>query len=164
MPRGLPVTVLLLLVAASAFSLYWVYQVDRALCNGCGNCLPWCAQGAISMQGPDAWIDPAVCTACGECVYHCPRGAISRVWFTGTGEAGLEPTVPLVSPNPSSGALLVTGVAEGQVLDLYDVSGRLVATLEAQGPEALLEVPGRVSGICLLAVDGIPVGTVSVIR
>ncbi len=57
-------------------------------CKGCGRCLSWCAQEAISMSPPPgvetkksvAMIDPKKCVGCGECILTCPAGAIQIQW------------------------------------------------------------------------------------
>ena len=164
MPRRLPLVTVVFLTATAALSVYWVYQVDRGLCNGCQNCVPWCPEGAISMQGPDAYIDPEICTACAECLYHCPRGAIFRVWYTGTGEEEPPPVLTVLAPNPSSGTVTVTGIDPGSVLSVFDSSGRLVISCEAGGHEAVVTLPGTGSGLHVLLVDGSPALSFTVIR
>jgi uncharacterized Fe-S center protein len=58
-------------------------------CKGCGRCLSWCAQEAISIllapSGVEtkksiALIDPKKCVGCGECILTCPTGAIQIQW------------------------------------------------------------------------------------
>jgi len=58
-------------------------------CKGCGRCLSWCAQEAISILPPPsgvetkkstALIDPKKCVGCGECIHTCPTGAIQIQW------------------------------------------------------------------------------------
>ena len=153
----------LVLLAAAAAVAYWVYQVDPHLCNGCRNCIPWCPEGAISMNGPDAWIDPEICTGCGDCVYHCPRGAIYREWYTGT--AG-EETVPEVSvhPNPSAGIVQVSGTAEGQLLHVFDVTGRIVYHAVSPGEGFTLDLSRCGGGLYVVYTDGVQALLLTVIR
>ncbi len=57
-------------------------RVDPEACNGCGNCVPACADGgfqAISMNDKTAVIDPAVCDGCGLCPSVCRPNAITLV-------------------------------------------------------------------------------------
>lgn len=54
-------------------------EVKEKLCVACGDCVPWCAQGAISMA-ESAFIDPGRCVGCGQCILICPQGAIQVQW------------------------------------------------------------------------------------
>ncbi|MDO9546320.1 MAG: 4Fe-4S binding protein [Pelolinea sp.] len=54
-------------------------QVNKELCDGCGNCISICPAGAISLVNGIAEIDKSVCTLCQKCVKDCPVGAISIV-------------------------------------------------------------------------------------
>lgn len=59
-------------VAASPEKAY----VDSGACDGCGECVPVCLVGAITLEDGKAEIDPFTCTGCGGCVPVCPLGAI----------------------------------------------------------------------------------------
>ena len=121
---------------ALALLLKWVYQVDKAKCNGCGNCVYFCPQGAITIAGGDAWIDPELCDGCGTCVNYCPRDAIYRVWYTGVeeGEAPAEGLRPEVNPI-GSGPFTILGAGPGSEVLMLDRAGRIVAagTASAEG-------------------------------
>lgn len=54
--------------------------IKRKLCIGCGECLDWCAQGAISIVDKKSRIDPERCIGCGECFLICKKGAIQAKW------------------------------------------------------------------------------------
>jgi uncharacterized protein len=57
-------------------------KVKKKLCVVCGECVRWCAQGAISV-GEAALIDSDRCVGCGECILTCPEGAIQIRWNEG---------------------------------------------------------------------------------
>lgn len=57
-------------------------KVKKKLCVVCGECVRWCAQGAISL-GEAALIDSERCVGCGECILTCPQGAIQVQWNEG---------------------------------------------------------------------------------
>ncbi len=57
-----------------------IVQIDEALCDGCGNCIPSCAEGAIALVGGKARLAADVlCDGLGACLGDCPRGAITVV-------------------------------------------------------------------------------------
>jgi Pyruvate/2-oxoacid:ferredoxin oxidoreductase delta subunit len=57
-----------------------IVQIDEAKCDGCGECIPSCAEGAISLVNGKAKLSSDVlCDGLGACLGECPRGAITVV-------------------------------------------------------------------------------------
>jgi Pyruvate/2-oxoacid:ferredoxin oxidoreductase delta subunit len=55
-----------------------VIRIDEELCNGCGNCVPSCAEGAIQIiNGKAKMVSDKYCDGLGACLGECPMGAIS---------------------------------------------------------------------------------------
>jgi Pyruvate/2-oxoacid:ferredoxin oxidoreductase delta subunit len=55
-----------------------IIKIDEDLCNGCGNCIPNCPEGAIQIIDEKArLISDLFCDGLGACLGHCPQGAIS---------------------------------------------------------------------------------------
>ncbi len=53
-------------------------KIDEALCNGCGECIPNCHEGALQIIDNKArLVSDLMCDGLGACVGHCPLGAIS---------------------------------------------------------------------------------------
>jgi dissimilatory sulfite reductase (desulfoviridin) alpha/beta subunit len=42
------------------------------LCTGCGTCVEYCKEGAISIKKGVSVLDPALCVQCGTCIRSCP--------------------------------------------------------------------------------------------
>jgi len=57
-----------------------VLQIDPVLCDGCGECVPACAEGALAVvDGKVRLAAEILCDGLGACLGRCPRGALSVV-------------------------------------------------------------------------------------
>ena len=55
-------------------------QIDENLCNGCGQCIPKCAEGALQIvNGKARIVSETYCDGLGACIGQCPKGAITVV-------------------------------------------------------------------------------------
>jgi NAD-dependent dihydropyrimidine dehydrogenase PreA subunit len=55
-----------------------IIAIDEASCNGCGQCIPNCPEGAIQLiDGKARLISDLMCDGLGACLGHCPEGAIA---------------------------------------------------------------------------------------
>jgi NAD-dependent dihydropyrimidine dehydrogenase PreA subunit len=55
-----------------------IIKIDEEKCNGCGQCIPNCQEGAIQIiDGKAKLVNDALCDGLGACLGHCPQGAIS---------------------------------------------------------------------------------------
>ncbi len=54
--------------------------IDEDKCNGCGLCIPNCAEGAIKIiEGKAKIVDDRFCDGLGACLGHCPQDAIKII-------------------------------------------------------------------------------------
>lgn len=54
--------------------------IDEEKCNGCGLCIPNCAEGAIRIiDGKAKLVDDRFCDGLGACLGHCPQDAIKII-------------------------------------------------------------------------------------
>ena len=55
-----------------------VIHIDERKCNGCGNCVPGCPEGAIQIiDGKARLVSDLYCDGLGACIGTCPTGAIT---------------------------------------------------------------------------------------
>ncbi len=55
-----------------------IIHIDEEKCNGCGECIPNCHEGALQLiDGKARLISDLMCDGLGACIGHCPEGAIT---------------------------------------------------------------------------------------
>lgn len=55
-----------------------VVRIDEEKCDGCGLCVPSCAEGAIRIvEGKARLVSEVLCDGLGACLGECPQGAIT---------------------------------------------------------------------------------------
>ncbi len=55
-----------------------IIRIDEELCDGCGLCVPSCAEGAIEVvDGKARLVAERYCDGLGACLGECPRGALT---------------------------------------------------------------------------------------
>jgi NAD-dependent dihydropyrimidine dehydrogenase PreA subunit len=53
-------------------------EIDEELCDGCGNCVPGCAEGALQIiDGKARLVSETFCDGLGACLGECPQGALT---------------------------------------------------------------------------------------
>jgi NAD-dependent dihydropyrimidine dehydrogenase PreA subunit len=57
-----------------------IIQIDDELCDGCGQCVPNCAEGALQIiDGKAKIIAENLCDGLGACLGECPNGALKII-------------------------------------------------------------------------------------
>ncbi|MBF0411215.1 MAG: 4Fe-4S binding protein [Desulfamplus sp.] len=57
-----------------------IIQIDEELCNGCGNCVLACAEGAIQIiDGKAKIVKDQYCDGLGACIGDCPQDALKII-------------------------------------------------------------------------------------
>jgi len=55
-----------------------IIYIDAEKCNGCGNCIPNCPEGALQLiDGKARLVSDLFCDGLGACIGECPLGAIT---------------------------------------------------------------------------------------
>ena len=54
-----------------------IVEIDETKCDGCGKCIPSCAEGALYLEGGKVKLKAdALCDGLGACLGKCPQGAL----------------------------------------------------------------------------------------
>jgi NAD-dependent dihydropyrimidine dehydrogenase PreA subunit len=57
-----------------------IIEINEELCNGCGQCVPSCAEGALEIvEGKARMIGEKYCDGLGACLGECPTGALKVI-------------------------------------------------------------------------------------
>jgi ferredoxin len=57
-----------------------IIEIDEELCNGCGQCVTGCAEGALQIiDGKAKVVSETFCDGLGACIGECPTGALKIV-------------------------------------------------------------------------------------
>lgn len=57
-----------------------IIEIDEELCDGCGNCVISCAEGALEIiDGKARVISDNLCDGLGACLGECPQGALKII-------------------------------------------------------------------------------------
>lgn len=55
-----------------------IIKIDEEKCNGCGQCIPDCPEGALQLiDGKARLVSDLFCDGLGACIKTCPQGAMS---------------------------------------------------------------------------------------
>lgn len=141
-----------------------IVHIDEELCDGCGQCVPNCAEGAIRIiDGKARLVAENLCDGIGACLGTCPRGAITiekraaEAFDENAAEGHHDSAAPRSSsgPEPKSKPVIAPGPAghggcPGSAIRVFDPmspppaeptrTGEIQSTL-TQWPVQLMLVP-----------------------
>ncbi len=62
----------------TALAIRNIIRIDESKCNGCGDCVPSCHEGALAIvNGKAKLVSETYCDGLGACLGNCPQGAIT---------------------------------------------------------------------------------------
>jgi ferredoxin len=90
-----------------------IITIDEDLCNGCGECISACAEGALQLvDGKAKLVKEQFCDGFGDCLGECPTGALKIV----------EQDVPQYDPTVTREHVLKTGGQEA--VKIFDAAAQ----------------------------------------
>jgi Pyruvate/2-oxoacid:ferredoxin oxidoreductase delta subunit len=81
-----------------------IIRIDQDKCDGCGLCVPSCAEGAIQIvDGKAQLLADRYCDGLGACLGECPQGALTiedreAEGFVGPAPGASHPEAPALAP------------------------------------------------------------------
>lgn len=130
-----------------------IVEIDEARCDGCGDCIPSCAEGAIALVNGKARLsaDP-LCDGLGACLGECPRGAIRVVEREAEAFDGAEVAArlsravappPLEQPHgrPHGGTVAASSCPGSRVLEFAPAGAPGSASARPRGLSVLQAAP-----------------------
>jgi ferredoxin len=79
-----------------------IIEIDEAKCDGCGQCLGGCAEGALALvEGKARLISDDYCDGLGACLGRCPAGALKIIQRPAPAFAGPAPAGRQAAAGPA---------------------------------------------------------------
>lgn len=117
-----------------------ILKIDEELCNGCGQCVPNCHEGALQIiDGKVRLVSELMCDGLGACIGHCPEGAITIE--TREAEPYNEIQVLVAQHHSPPQPHLDGGGCPGSRTMVIEKSGQTLTDLSSDQPSELRQWP-----------------------
>ena len=118
-----------------------IIRIDEELCDGCGECVPSCVEGALQIvNGKARLVSDALCDGLGACLGECPTGALTVVARDAADfdeiAAGIHAAASRTAPAPRPQTIAHPGAARGAHAAHGGCPGSRVQTFDHAQPAA----------------------------
>ncbi|GAB1620850.1 4Fe-4S binding protein [Agarivorans albus] len=114
-----------------------IIEIDEALCDGCGQCVPACHEGALQIIDQKArLISDLMCDGLGACLGHCPTGAMTVVKREASAYDERKVMENIIQGGPNVIKAHLEHMLEHQEFDYYQIALQVLA-------EQGIEVPSH---------------------
>jgi Fe-S-cluster-containing hydrogenase component 2 len=99
-----------------------IISIDEELCDGCGECVPSCVEGALRIiNGKAKVVADVLCDGMGACVGECPTGALTVIRRDAPEFDERAVAARSAQPGPvSQGGQHATGGCPGSRVQMFD--------------------------------------------
>lgn len=100
-----------------------IIEIDESLCDGCGQCVPACHEGALQIIDDKArLISDLMCDGLGECVGYCPTGAMTVIKREATPYDERKVMENIIQGGPNVIKAHLEHMIEHQEIDYYNIA------------------------------------------
>lgn len=124
-----------------------IIEIDEELCNGCGQCVTSCAEGAIRIvDGKARLISENYCDGLGACLGECPQGALKIIERTAEefDPEAVEEHLKAGEKKAAEGEKMPCGCPSANIRTFKVISGDAGKPAGESGPSALSHWPVQI--------------------